>query len=81
MSAATDFPLVVIVPVPTAFILKLVYVPPVDRFIELTLTMAAAGVVLLPVKSRLLIQLPVEIVGIAEPEVIAKLGAVVVEPP
>ena len=48
---------------------------------ELTFNVVTAGVQLLPVKSRILNQLPVVIVGIAEPLFIVKLGAVVVVPP
>ena len=58
-----------------------VYVPPVANVSVLTNTVVTAGVDVVPVKFRALNQLPVVIVGMAAPLVIAKFGALVSEPP
>ena len=58
-----------------------VYVPPVANVSVLTNTVVAAGVAVVPVKSKVLNQLLVVIVGMAAPLVIAKFGALVAEPP
>ena len=58
-----------------------VYVPPVANVSVLTNTVVAAGVAVVPVKSKALNQLSVVMVGIAAPLVIAKFGALVTEPP
>ena len=55
--------------------------PPLDNIAEVTFNVDTAGVQLLPVKSRIWNQLPVVIVGIAEPLFIVKLGAVTEVPP
>lgn len=47
----------------------------------LTNTVVTAGVAVVPVKFRVLNQLPVVIVGMAAPLVIAKFGELVDEPP
>lgn len=71
-----------IVPVPTMFIVNPVYVPPVDNVKSPAIfNVAVAGVVLLPVKTKLFNQLAVVIVGIAAPLGINKLAVVVAEPP
>ena len=81
-NAAIGFALLVIVPVPAAVIDKLVYVPPAAKIkLPVTFTVDTAGVAVDPVKSKLLNQLPVVIVGIEAPDCIDKLGAVVIEPP
>ena len=71
------FPLGIIAPVPTVLILKLVYVPPDASVKLLIFTVEEAGVHVLPVKSNLLIQLPVVKVGIEAPDMIDIFGAVV----
>ena len=82
INPAIVFALLVIVPVPAAVIDKLVYVPPAAKIkLPVTFTVDTAGVAVEPVKSKLLNQLAVVNVGIAAPAVIAKLGAVVIEPP
>jgi len=82
VNAAIVLPLLVIVPVPAAVIDKLVNVPPTAKVkLLVTITVDTAGVAVEPVKSKLLNQLPVVIVGIAAPAVVAKFGAVVMEPP
>ena len=79
--ATIVFALLVIVPVPAAVIDKLVYVPPAAKVkLPVTFTVDTAGVAVDPVKSKLLNQLPVVIVGIDAPLFIEKLGAVVMEP-
>ena len=81
-NAAIGFALLVIVPVPAAVIDKLVYVPPAAKIkLPVTFTVDTAGVAVDPVKSKLLNQLPVVIVGMDAPDCIDKLGAVVAEPP
>ena len=82
INPAIVFALLVIVPVPAAVIDKLVYVPPAAKVkLPVTFTVDTAGVAVEPVKSKLLNQLPVVNVGILAPAVIARLGAVVIEPP
>jgi len=80
-NAAIVLPAGVIVPVPTIVIDKLVYVPPLAKVKLFKFNEVVAGVQVLPVKSNILNQLPVVIVGIEAPDVIARLGALVVEPP
>ena len=74
-------PLGVILPLDRIVKDRLVNVPPLDNITELTFTVDTAGVQLLPVKSRIVNQLPVVIVGIAVPLFIVKLGAFNVAPP
>jgi hypothetical protein len=82
INPAIVFALLVTVPVPAAVIDKLVYVPPAAKVkLPVTFTVDTAGVAVEPVKFKLLNQLPVVIVGIAAPAVIARLSAVVIEPP
>ena len=52
MNAANDFPAGVIVPVPTAFTVNAVYVPPLANVSEFTLRVSVATVALLPVKFK-----------------------------
>jgi hypothetical protein len=58
-----------------------VYVPPLANVNEFTFTVVVAGVLVVPVKSNILNQLPEVIVGIDAPEVNARLGALVDVPP
>ena len=82
VNAAIVLPLGVIVPVPAAIIDRLVYVPPVAKIKLLAMfTVDTAGIHVLPVKSRLLIQLAVVIVGIDAPDISERLIAVEVDPP
>ena len=75
-------PFGVIVPVPTAFIFILVYVPPEANVkLPAIFKVVPAGVHVLPVKSRFSNQLLPPIVGIDAPDVNDKFGAVVTEPP
>ena len=76
VNAAIVLPLLVIVPVPTIFTVSTLYDPPADNIIELTLTVVAAGPLVLPVKFKVLNQLPVVSVGTAAPLVNDRLGAV-----
>ena len=75
------FPFEVIVPVPTIVAVNAVYVPPLANVNEFTFTVVVAGVLVVPVKSNILNQLPEVIVGIDAPEVNLRLGALVDEPP
>jgi hypothetical protein len=74
VNAAIVLPLLLIVPLPIMFTVRAVYVPLLSSARELTLTVVAAGVLGLPVKFKMLNQLPVIIVGIAAPLVSDKLG-------
>lgn len=80
-SAAMVLPALVIVPLPTMFAVSPVYVPPVANIKELTLTVVVAGVLVVPVKFKVLNQLPLANVGTAAPLVNDKLGALVDAPP
>ena len=72
---------VLIVPVPTIVGVKLVYVPPLANVKLLRFSAVTAGVHVLPVKSSLLNQPAVVIVGIDAPDVMNKFGALAEVPP
>jgi len=80
-NAAIVLPAGVIVPVPTIVADNDVYVPPLANVNEFKFNEVADGVHVLPVKSNILNQLPVVIVGIEAPEVIDRLGALADVPP
>ena len=72
---------VLIAPVPTIVGVKLVYVPPLAKVKLLRFSAVTAGVHVLPVKSSLLNQPAVVIVGIDAPDVMNKFGALADVPP
>jgi hypothetical protein len=78
--AAIDLPLGVIIPFVLIVAEKLVNVPPLANIKLLRFNVVVAGTHALPVKSSLLNQLPVVIVGIAVPELINKFGELKTDP-